>query len=186
MDRSLSITRRLFANIIDNFLSLACAVLFIFIFASVFGLGVVDAGAYIGAINLKHSDILNNPYMDHEAIANGEMWTLIIFSLAISLTQLLGECVFSATLGIRLLGGICVDEKNNKITTEKALYKCVARLLCLPIIYCIFTHAFNMTPLMAIVSVYIISFIMLLNKHVNLVEKLTQTKTIRRVKDEEK
>ncbi len=177
MSKELSITRRLFANVIDAIVGLVSAVVIFFLLTAIFGPAVTDSGYYIGSINIPYSKLMNNPYTNVSAATVGEIWTIIIYVLGFSLSQLLSELKFSSSLGIKIMGGIVKNEYDNPITKSEACKRFFARVMYLPTVFCLFTHIMDIRPTFAILFIYFITFIFLLKDQKNVIEKLTSTGT---------
>lgn len=177
---NLSITRRVFANIIDIIIACVFFFILIFLFGFIFGPIVTDAGYYMGTINIPYKEVMNNYYANKDLYVSGEIWFLSISILAISISQLIGELLFSATCGIRLLGGVCINSNSNKITSSDSVKKFVARVLYLVSVYILLANFVGVRPSLAVIIIFIIAFVMLMKKQKNVIENITDTRTVRR------
>lgn len=181
MQQYLPITKRLLADIIDIIITILHSLFFTIVCHSLFGHSAFESGTYIGALGMTRSDVFNNPFFDQHIYCIAEFWTISTFVLSHAFTQFYGELFMASTIGIRLMGGVCVDKNGRKIQVKNALHKCIARLVYLTSFFIFLTHyVTEITPLVSIAVFFFISFVMLLTSKVNMVEKLTATKTIKR------
>lgn len=184
MKQYLSVCRRFFASVIDIFIAFLASLVMLFLFA-IFFPDVVNVGAYIGVIDVSLSRVMTFPYQNVCWIGIGEMWTIIVYTLALSLTQFAAEVKYSATLGIKLLGGITMNDKDNPITRSDSVKRFWVRVVYYPIVFCFFTHILDICPMYAVLFVFVISFMFMLKSHRSDIEKITSTYTIQRNKVKE-
>ena len=178
------IYRRFFSSVIDIIITFLCSILLVSVLGMFFPYSIPNIGSYIGFIDQPHSEVMkivaNGLYTSFSEYVIGEIWTIVLYVLSLSLPMYLAEAHFSATLGTKLMGGITINDDDSPITKSDALRRFFARVIYYPVIFCVFTHGLDIRPTFAIIFIFIISFIVILKAKRNVIEKLTSTNTFKK------
>ena len=176
--KPLSIFRRLLASIIAIIIAFLSSIVLFFIFSLFSPYSLPYMGSYIGLINCPQSEVIGITTFSSQTsvaeIVTGEIWAIVIYVLSLSLPMFISESQCSATLGIKFMGGITINEYDNPITKSESIKRLFARIIYYPAIFIFFTNGMDIRPTYAAMFIFIVSIIF------NVIEKLTSTNTIQK------